>query len=107
MNFPKFWARGHSGAFSAWRWSDLSVNDASSEAQAAAQKMAAQFASGERINKYGYGNRPMREPVLRELRNGDGEVHCDGRVEWGLLPLSVKAETKPSRRRNPSSFFAI
>lgn len=74
MNFPKFWARGHSGIFSTWRWSDLSINDASSEAQAAAEKLAARFARGERLDKYGYGNRPMREPVLQEMRNASGEV---------------------------------
>jgi hypothetical protein len=74
MNFPKFWAKGHSGVFSVWRWSDSSTDEARSGAQAAAEQLAAQFAAGELSNAYSYGNRPMREPVLREVRNAAGEV---------------------------------
>ncbi len=65
---------GHSGVFGVWRWSDSSVDDARSQAQVAAERMAAQFASGQLSNDYGYGNRPMREPVLREIRNAAGEL---------------------------------
>jgi len=74
MNFPKFWAKGHSGVFAVWRWSDRSIDEARSGALAAAERLAAQFAAGELSNAYGYGNRPMREPVLREMRNTAGEV---------------------------------
>ena len=75
MNFPKFWARGQSGGFSVWRWSDTSVDEAKVAAQAAAEKLAAQFeADNLPRDRYGYGTRPMREPVIREIRNAAGEL---------------------------------
>ncbi len=75
MNFPKFWARGKSGAFAVWRSSDTSVNEAREAAQAAAERLAALFeADNLPDEKYGYGNRPMREPVLKEMRNAAGEL---------------------------------
>jgi hypothetical protein len=74
MNFPKFWAKGKSGDFAVWHWSDWSIHDARSGAQAAADRLAAQLAAGQLSNRYGYGDRPMREPVLREMRNAAGEV---------------------------------
>jgi hypothetical protein len=75
MNFPKFWARGQVGGFSVWRWSDANVSEAKIAAQAAAEKLAAQFdADNLPRDKYGYGNRPMREPVVREMRDADGEL---------------------------------
>ncbi len=77
MTFPKFWAKGQSGVFSVWRWSDASVDDAKIAAQTAAERLAAQFKAGELTNdKYGYGDRPMREPVVREMRNAAGEQAC-------------------------------
>jgi hypothetical protein len=75
MNFPKFWARGEAGGFAVWRWSDANVSEAKVAAQAAAEKLLAQFkAHNLPEDKYGYGNRPMREPVIREMRDAAGEV---------------------------------
>jgi hypothetical protein len=75
MNFPKFWARGQAGGFAVWRWSDTSEGEAKIAAQAAAEKLMAQFkADNLSQDKYGYGNRPMREPVIREMRNAAGEL---------------------------------
>jgi hypothetical protein len=70
MNFPKFWARGQSGGFAVWRWSDSSIGEAQVAAQAAAERLAAKFEADEMPDeRYGYGNRPLREPVLREMRD--------------------------------------
>jgi hypothetical protein len=75
MNFPRFWARGQSGDFSVWRWSDASAEEARAAAQAAAERLAAKFEADEMPeDRYGYGNRPLREPVLREMRNAAGEL---------------------------------
>lgn len=75
MNFPKFWAQGKSGGFAVWRWSDTSVSEARESAQAAAERLAGLFeAHNLPDEKYGYGNRPMREPVLKEMRNAAGEL---------------------------------
>ena len=64
---------GRSGAFAAWRWSDSSIAEAKRAAQAAEQ-LASNFAAGRLSNSYGYGDRPMREPVLREMRDRLGAV---------------------------------
>jgi hypothetical protein len=75
MRFPKFWAKGVSGGFSVWRPSDTSVEAAKAEAQAAAERLSSLWESDQLPeDKYGYGNRPMREPVLREMRNPAGEL---------------------------------
>lgn len=90
MNFQKFWARGQAGGFSAWRWSDSSEGEAKVAAQAAADKLLAQFeADGLPADRYGYGNRPMREPVVREMRNAAGElVNAITRNSYGCHVLN-------------------
>ncbi len=75
MNFPKYWGRGQAKGFAVWRWSDTSEGEAKVAAQAAAEKLAAQWeADNLPTDRYGYGNRPMREPVVREMRNAAGEL---------------------------------
>lgn len=73
MKFPKFWAQGKNGGFAVWRWSDTDVNEAKQAAQIAADRLAALFeADNLPDERYGYGNRPMREPVIKELLNAAG-----------------------------------
>lgn len=75
MHFPPFWAKGTHGSFTCWRWSDASLEEAATQARAAASNLAARFATGNKPSaRYGYGNRPLREPVLRELKNDSDEV---------------------------------
>jgi hypothetical protein len=76
MNFPPFWAKGTSGDFSCWRWSFNSTAEAQSLANQAAQQLADHFRGGGVPQKHHgyYPNRPFREPVLREIKNGAGEV---------------------------------
>jgi hypothetical protein len=76
MNFPQFWARGTSGNFFCWRWSAQSLAEAQSLANQAAQQLADRFRSGDFPPKHGgyYPDRPVREQVLQEIRNGAGEI---------------------------------
>ncbi len=75
MNFPKFWAHAASGNFSAWRWSDTSPQDAQTSATEAARRLEAQFTQqGRPLDRYGYADRPLREPVLQELHDSAGDV---------------------------------
>ncbi len=75
MNFPPFWAKGSHQNFSCWRWSQRSLSEAEALAKEAALKLAERFASGGgRLNRYAYGDRPLREPVLRELKSNSGDV---------------------------------
>ena len=91
MNFPPFWAKGTYENFICWRWSNHSPGEAQSAAKEAARKLAERFASGKTpFNRYGYGDRPMREPVLRELKNGSGDVAAAiTRNSYGCLVLNT------------------
>jgi hypothetical protein len=90
MKFPKFWARGRSGAFSTWQWSDNSVEEAKARADEAALRLEMQFnANGRPTLRYGYANRPLREPVLRELLDSAGQVaHAITRNSYGCQVLN-------------------
>ena len=66
MYFPAFWARGRAGSASVWRWSDVSVADAQRDADARAVELERLFASGQRLDRYGYFDRPVREEVLEQ-----------------------------------------
>jgi hypothetical protein len=74
MNFPRYWARGRSGDFSAWRWSHLSYEDALAAANAAAAQLRARFEENRPAQRYGYADRPLREPVLHEMRDTAGNL---------------------------------
>src|SRR5215468_7197584 len=82
MKFLRYWGKasakatapdGRTLAFTCWRSSDLSVDDARTSARMAAEEVAARTAqSGEQPRAYLYGERPMREEVVRELDPRDG-----------------------------------
>jgi len=65
MNFPPFWPRNVRELHLLALVKPQS-GEAQSAAKEAARKLAERFASGKTpFNRYGYGDRPMREPVLR------------------------------------------
>jgi hypothetical protein len=79
MNFPKFWAKASNEALTCWRWSNASLHEAQQLADQALQQLADRVrVSGWPTQRYGYSDRPLREPVLQELtdavvtRNGYG-----------------------------------
>jgi len=92
MNFPPFWAKGASGDFSCWRWSSQSLAEAQSLAAQAAQQLAERFKHGH-IPQHHYGyypDRPFREPVLREIKNRNGETAAVvTRNSYGCLVLNT------------------
>jgi hypothetical protein len=90
MQFPKFWATGKSGSFSTWRWSDNSFAEARALAEEAAHHLEMKFnANGWAAERYGYANRPLREPVLREFRDSAGQVaHVITRNSYGCEVLN-------------------
>ena len=92
MNFAPFWARGECEGQISWRWSFHSLAEAQTLADQAAQKIADRIRHGDipqRQHGY-YPNRPFREPVLREIRNGAGEVAAViTRNSYGCLVLNT------------------
>jgi hypothetical protein len=91
MNFPRFWAKGAKDNFVCWRWSERSLDEAKAFAQEAAQKLAERFRSGDVPVRHGYySDRPMREPVLQELKSSNGELAAVvTRNSYGCLVLNT------------------
>ena len=92
MNFAPFWARGECEGQISWRWSFRSLAEAQTLADQAAQKIADRIRAGDipqRQHGY-YPDRPFREPVLREIKNGAGEVAAViTRNSYGCLVLNT------------------
>jgi len=92
MNFPQFWARGQSDDFLVWRWSSQSLAEAQALANQAAQELAARFRAGNRWPSHGgyYPDRPFREQVLQEIKNGYAEATAVvTRNSYGCLVLNT------------------
>ena len=80
MHFPHYWAHGlvktqsEAGKplhFTCWRWSDDSFADAQRQAEAAAGQIAMRFVGGTALERYSYGQRPLREEVLQAIKGPD------------------------------------
>jgi hypothetical protein len=92
MNFSKFWARGECEGQLSWRWSDRSLAEAQSLADEAARRLADRIRHGDMPQRHPgyYPGRPFREPVLREIRNGNGELAAViTRNSYGCLVLNT------------------
>ena len=91
MHFPKFWAKAEHRGFSCWRWSDLSLADATALAHEGALRLAERFRAGEKLQHgYGYPDRPFREAVLLEIKApGDEVAAVITRNSYGALVLNT------------------
>ncbi len=99
MNFPAYWARATAKEqsdergevrFSCWRSSDESVEDARSQAAIAAQRTARKFAEHGTIDRYGYGDVPLREERIDSWDDADGTpVAIITRNAYGCLVLNT------------------
>ena len=68
-------------------WSNVSIEEARQVALNMAQKVAARLASGDPVRKqYLYGDRPLPEPIIREM--GDGAAVT--RNAYGSLVLNAR-----------------
>ena len=95
MKLARFWTKERGEAIgpdgqvgvTARGWSNESIEDARRVARELAQKVAERVASGPHIKKqYLYGDRPLPEPVIREL--ADGAVVT--RNAYGSLVLNTR-----------------
>ena len=73
MHFPKFWARAEHEGFGRWGFSDDNTEDARLRALERARVIAERFRAGEQLGRYGYPDRPMREPVLQSFSDSSGK----------------------------------
>jgi hypothetical protein len=98
MKIPKYWAkstarvRGDRGEFDLtfWRWSDASQAEAAQAAQAHARDVAARFTSFDKLDRYGYADRPLREEIVEVITGSDGrESAIVTRNSYGALILNA------------------
>ncbi len=115
MNFPQFWARGQSGDFISWRWSSNSKEDAQKSADETARQVAERFKRGELFERHQgyYPGRPFRERIIREVRNGAGDVlGLITRNSYGCLVLNtarvmfVDVDLPEPRKSRGGGFFS-
>jgi hypothetical protein len=99
MKIPKYWARssqsiqqldGRPYRVVIWGWSDVSVGEAQRRADDRAREVADKVRSGAQLNRYGYGERPLREEIVQGVDNGAGrDVAVLTRNLYGALVLNA------------------
>jgi hypothetical protein len=99
MKIPRYWAKGTAQAvddrgkpvsFSCWGWSDAGPEDAGRQGRSRAEQILTRLGSGERLNKYSYGTRPMREEIVEAVTaSGHKEVGLVTRNGYGSLVLNA------------------
>jgi len=98
MRIPRHWTKGsYTGqdlagrdfTCSAWGWSLDSMAAAKDDAVARARRMFDRLINGERPDTYEYSDRPMREEIVRTLREGDRDIAIVTRNRYGALVLNA------------------
>jgi hypothetical protein len=92
MHFPRYWIIAERGQVSAWGWSDESPAQAEAQAVSRVDRILEWLRRGEdrQAQRYGYGDRPMREEVLKEFRAPDGTLTAAvTRNSYGCLVLNT------------------
>ena len=99
MKIAKYWARestkvrdgnGREFDIACWRSSNESPAQARSAAAEAARKIAGRFINRERPGAYQYSDRPLREEIIEEIRDGGGKLTAAiTRNAYGALVLNT------------------
>jgi hypothetical protein len=98
MKIPKYWANtirivkqpvGRTYRLVCWQWSDANGDEARQKAEARAAELTQKVASGLPLNRYDYGERPIREEITQSLgRPGASEIAVVTRNLYGALVLN-------------------
>jgi hypothetical protein len=98
VKIPKYWAKSVQSAqqpggggyrLAVWQWSDVSLADAQQKAADKARELARRVQAGERLNRYAYDQRPLREEALRGLTARGQEVGLVTRNKYGAQVLNA------------------
>jgi hypothetical protein len=99
MKIPKYWASrvqvvsqvdGPELRLASWQWSDVSLDEAQQKADLRLASLALKVAAGEELNRYGYGERPLREEITQPVSGSAGsEIAVVTRNLYGALVLNT------------------
>src|SRR3989304_3278802 len=99
MKIPRYWAkdtcslqdpRGKTFSAICWRWSGTSVEDGRQEARGGATQTAGKLLNQQHLDRYSYGERPMREEITQTITNAQGkEIALVTRNAYGALVLNA------------------
>ena len=99
MKIPKYWAKsgqtvrqpnGRAIKLEIWQWSDISQEQAQQKATERVAEVAQKVSTGAQLNRYAYGERPLREEITQGVANAAGsEVAVVTRNLYGALVLNA------------------
>ncbi len=99
MKIPKYWAKSiqsvqQSGGgpylLVIWQWSDVSREEAQRKAEDRVRELEQKIRAGTELNRYGYGERPLREEIMQGVATDTGrEVAVVTRNLYGALVLNA------------------
>ncbi len=99
MRIPKYWARADQSvrnprgqwlALSSWRWSDTGLDEAQQLARTRIQDLVTKVQRGETLNRYSYGDRPLREEIIQGIGGDQNqELGIITRNAYGASVLNV------------------
>ena len=99
MKIPQYWAKssqevqqpgGRLYQVVMWQWSEVGREDAQRKADDRTREVADKVRAGQQLNRYGYGERPLREEIMQGVTNPWGsEVAIVTRNLYGALVLNA------------------
>jgi len=99
VNIPRYWAKetysmagpdGKTVSAVCWHGSNVSVDDARQPARARAQQIAWKILNKQRLDRYGYGERALREEITQAVTNAHNkELGLITRNGYGALVLNA------------------
>jgi hypothetical protein len=93
MKIARYWTRAQGDAagirVTARGWSDESFDAARRQAQEVARRVAQRIAQPTGAPRYPYGDRPLPEPVISEIRGGGGVAAAITRNAYGALVMNA------------------
>ncbi len=99
MKIPKYWAKsiqtvkapdGSAFRLVCWQWSDTGPDEARQKADDRVRAVAQRVIAGAHLDRYGYGERPLREEIVQAVTDQEGrELAVITRNQYGALVLNT------------------
>ena len=98
MHIPRYWAKVVRSVqddqeqwfrLVLWQWSDLSLDEARQKAEARMAVVAQKVQTGQTLDRYGYGERPLREEIVGVVNPTGKDLGVITRNSYGALVLNA------------------